>query len=74
MGLFGKSHEKNPKEMVKSIKKSNRNNVKKKNIHLLQDFFFFFIFKVNEWAQKLRKEGYQIDRQVRGESQKHFVV
>ncbi|XP_014218195.1 charged multivesicular body protein 3 [Copidosoma floridanum] len=35
MGLFGKSHEKNPKEMV------------------------------NEWSHKLRKEGYQIDRQVR---------
>ncbi|OXU31898.1 hypothetical protein TSAR_003843 [Trichomalopsis sarcophagae] len=35
MGLFGRSQEKNPKEMV------------------------------NEWAHKLRKEGYQIDRQVR---------
>lgn len=35
MGLFGKSPEKNPKEMVQ------------------------------EWTSKLRKEGYQIDRQVR---------
>ncbi|XP_051176372.1 charged multivesicular body protein 3 [Leptopilina boulardi] len=35
MGLFGKSQEKNPKEMVQ------------------------------EWTSKLRKEGYQIDRQVR---------
>ncbi|XP_058808359.1 charged multivesicular body protein 3 [Phymastichus coffea] len=35
MGLFGKSQDKNPKDMV------------------------------NEWAHKLRKEGYQIDRQVR---------
>ncbi|XP_060824338.1 charged multivesicular body protein 3 [Bombus pascuorum] len=35
MGLFGKSQEKNPKEMVQ------------------------------EWTHKLRKEGYQMDRQVR---------
>lgn len=35
MGLFGKSPEKNPKEMVQ------------------------------EWTHKLRKEGYQLDRQVR---------
>ncbi|XP_012524281.2 charged multivesicular body protein 3 [Monomorium pharaonis] len=35
MGLFGKSQEKNPKEMVQ------------------------------EWTHKLRKEGYQLDRQVR---------
>ncbi|KAJ8686989.1 hypothetical protein QAD02_022783 [Eretmocerus hayati] len=35
MGLFGKSPDKNPKDMV------------------------------NEWTHKLRKEGYQIDRQVR---------
>ncbi|XP_008560253.1 charged multivesicular body protein 3 [Microplitis demolitor] len=35
MGLFGKSHEKNPKEQVQ------------------------------EWTHKLRKEGYQLDRQVR---------
>ncbi|KAL7286161.1 charged multivesicular body protein 3 [Trichogramma pretiosum] len=35
MGLFGRSQEKNPKDMV------------------------------NEWTHKLRKEGYQIDRQVR---------
>ncbi|XP_015513998.1 charged multivesicular body protein 3 [Neodiprion pinetum] len=35
MGLFGKSHEQNPKEMVQ------------------------------EWTHKLRKEGYQLDRQVR---------
>ncbi|KAK2575383.1 hypothetical protein KPH14_001048 [Odynerus spinipes] len=35
MGLFGKTQEKNPKEMVQ------------------------------EWTHKLRKEGYQLDRQVR---------
>ncbi|XP_029040845.1 charged multivesicular body protein 3 [Osmia bicornis bicornis] len=35
MGLFGKSQERNPKEMVQ------------------------------EWTHKLRKEGYQLDRQVR---------
>jgi len=35
MGLFGKSQEKNPKDMVQ------------------------------EWTHKLRKEGYQLDRQVR---------
>ncbi|OAD56538.1 Charged multivesicular body protein 3 [Eufriesea mexicana] len=35
MGLFGKSQDKNPKEMVQ------------------------------EWTHKLRKEGYQLDRQVR---------
>jgi len=35
MGLFGKSQEKNPKDMV------------------------------NEWSHKIRKEGYQLDRQIR---------
>ncbi|XP_018321230.1 charged multivesicular body protein 3 [Agrilus planipennis] len=35
MGLFGKSNERNPKEMV------------------------------NEWSHKIRKEGYQLDRQIR---------
>ncbi|XP_071440892.1 charged multivesicular body protein 3 [Hetaerina americana] len=35
MGLFGKTPEKNPKDMV------------------------------NEWCHKLRKEGYQLDRQIR---------
>ncbi|KAL1501103.1 hypothetical protein ABEB36_006491 [Hypothenemus hampei] len=34
MGLFGKSHQRNPKDMV------------------------------NEWNHKLRKEGYQLDRQI----------
>ncbi|XKL66344.1 hypothetical protein PGB90_009764 [Kerria lacca] len=36
MGLFGKSQQKDPKDMV------------------------------NEWCHKIRKEGYQLDRQVRG--------
>ncbi|KAL4708482.1 hypothetical protein ACJJTC_014090 [Scirpophaga incertulas] len=36
MGLFGKSPQRNPKEMV------------------------------NEWSHKLRKEGYNLDRQIRG--------
>ncbi|GLH09641.1 Charged multivesicular body protein 3 [Gryllus bimaculatus] len=35
MGLFGKTQEKNPKDMV------------------------------NEWTHKIRKEGYQLDRQIR---------
>uniref|UniRef100_A0A8D8VFF0 Charged multivesicular body protein 3 n=1 Tax=Cacopsylla melanoneura TaxID=428564 RepID=A0A8D8VFF0_9HEMI len=35
MGLFGKTHEKDPKEQV------------------------------NEWCHKIRKEGYQLDRQIR---------
>ncbi|XP_069695765.1 charged multivesicular body protein 3 isoform X2 [Periplaneta americana] len=35
MGLFGKTQEKNPKDMV------------------------------NEWSHKIRKEGYQLDRQIR---------
>ncbi|KRT79765.1 hypothetical protein AMK59_7385, partial [Oryctes borbonicus] len=35
MGLFGKTPERNPKDMV------------------------------NEWTHKLRKEGYQLDRQIR---------
>lgn len=25
-----------------------------------------FKFQVNEWSHKLRKEGYNLDRQVRG--------
>lgn len=36
MGLFGKSQQKDPKDMV------------------------------NEWCHKIRKEGYQLDRQIRG--------
>ncbi|CAG5077227.1 Similar to chmp3: Charged multivesicular body protein 3 (Xenopus laevis) [Cotesia congregata] len=40
MGLFGKTHEKNPKEQVR------------------------------EWTHKLRKEGYQLDRQVNEEKVK----
>jgi len=27
----------------------------------------FIILQVQEWTHKLRKEGYQLDRQVRGE-------
>lgn len=58
MGLFGKSQEKNPKEMVSRYK----------NIRFLfiSHLLTLIVLQVQEWTHKLRKEGYQLDRQVRG--------
>jgi len=54
MGLFGKSQEKNPKEMVSRFK------------IFFSHLLTLIILQVQEWTHKLRKEGYQLDRQVRG--------
>ena len=56
MGLFGKSPERNPKEMVRIAVSSNIRSV----------IYTGILFQVQEWTHKIRKEGYQLDRQVRG--------
>lgn len=57
MGLFGKSQERNPKEMVRSEANVNNCSI---------DLLYRGVFQVQEWTHKIRKEGYQLDRQVRG--------
>lgn len=54
MGLFGKTPERDPKELV-----INR-------CYLCSLKIILITFKVNDWTRKLRKEGYQLDRQIRG--------
>lgn len=31
-------------------------------------------FQVNEWCHKIRKEGYQLDRQIRGNNYKFTLI
>lgn len=45
-------------------KKSQRNGKTPENI--VFDLLTLIILQVQEWTHKLRKEGYQLDRQVRG--------
>lgn len=49
-------------------KESQRNGKALENI--VFDLLKLIILQVQEWTHKLRKEGYQLDRQVRGEFEK----
>lgn len=58
MGLFGKSQQKDPKEQVTSCFSF--------TTQLLRSIvYLLFHHQVNEWCHKIRKEGYQLDRQIR---------